>query len=90
MLEVRFSNYSKKFIKKNKASNPSLLKKIAAVIENLLKDPLPLGSKKLVGYPFYRVRLGNYKIVYKYDKEFLYITIIDKRDKVYNSLRNVE
>lgn len=80
MLEIQFSNYSKKFIKKNK-SNSALLKKIANVIEDLLLNPLPVTSKKLVGYSFYRVRVGDYRIVYKYDEKFLYVTIIDKRDK---------
>lgn len=89
MLEIQFSSYSKKFIKKNK-SNPALLKKIASVIEGLLSNPLPTNSKKLVGYSFYRVRVGNYRIVYKYDLKFLYVTIIDKRDKVYHSLKNIE
>jgi len=87
MLEVQFSNYSKKFIKNNK-SNPAL-KKIATIIEDLLSNPLATGSKKLVGYPFYRVRIGNYRIVYKYDQKFLYVTIIDKRDKVYDSLNKI-
>jgi mRNA interferase RelE/StbE len=89
MRHVNFSSYSKKFIKKNKSLNPQLLKKIAKVIEELLKDPTPGGSKKLVGYEFYRVRIGNYRIVYKYDEKFLYVTIIDKRGQVYNKLKNM-
>ena len=89
MRHVNFSSYSKKFIKKNKSSNPQLLKKIAKVIEGLVKDPMPGGAKKLVGYEFYRVRVGNYRIVYRYDEEFLYVTIIDKRGQVYNQLKNM-
>lgn len=88
MLEIKFSNYSKKFIKKNK-SNPSLSKKIAEAIKFLTLNPLPSGAKKLVGYPFYRIKIENHRIVYKYDQKFLYVTIIEKREKVYNILKNI-
>lgn len=89
MLEVRFSNYSKKFLKKNKNSDLTLVKKIIGVIDKLLLNPLPTNSKKLASYPYYRVRVGDYRIVYRHDKKFLYIALIEKRGKVYDSLKNI-
>lgn len=89
MRHINFSSYSKKFIKKNKTSNPALLNKIANTIERLLVDPCPGNAKKLVGYPFYRIRIGDYRIVYRYDDQYLYVTIIDKRGQVYDKLKNL-
>ena len=64
-----------------------MVKKLAIAVKELATNPTPNGSKKLSGYPFYRVRVGNYRIVYRYDNKTLYVTIIEKRDKVYTLLR---
>lgn len=90
MLQIEFSAYTKKFIKKNKTSNFVLIKKLGLIIKELAINPLPKGSKKLTGYPFYRIRLGNYRIVYRYDDKILYVTIIEKRDKVYTLLKKLK
>ena len=86
MLEVVFSKHAQKFIKKHKA-NTSLIKKLASSINKLRAEPIPASAKKLVGYPFYRIRVQDYRIVYKFDSTDLNIVIIEKRDKVYGLLR---
>jgi len=86
MLQIELSSYSKKFIKKNKTSNFILVKKLVSIIKELATNPLPSGCKKLTGYPFYRIRLGKYRVVYRYDEKILYVTIIEKRDKLYQAL----
>ena len=40
------------------------LKKILTRIENLRDDPRPMGCEKLSAHELYRVRQGNYRIVY--------------------------
>ena len=41
------------------------LSKIAAAFENLKHNPRPATSQKLTGKPYrYRIRKGNYRIVY--------------------------
>ena len=40
------------------------LKKILSRIETLGDDPRPVGSEKITGEELYRVRQGNYRIIY--------------------------
>lgn len=47
-----------------------LASKIAGEIVELASDPFPLNSKKLVGWHNqYRLRMGDYRIIYVVDKE---------------------
>ena len=60
--------YEKRVLKDlDKLSNHDL-RRIDRVIQSLRKNPLPLGSKKLVGeQKLYRVRQGDYRIIYTVD-----------------------
>lgn len=51
--------------------------------------PLPHDSAKFQGYDFYRVDQGEYRIIYQFDAETLYIYLIGKRndDDVYARLQ---
>ena len=60
--------------------------RIVAKIQALAADPRPRGSEKLVGYTDrYRLRQGNYRIVYLIDDEASSVTIykIGHRRDVY-------
>ena len=66
-------------------SRPDRLRVIGR-IRDLSKDPRPDGSEKLAGYDNrYRVRQGNYRIVYSIDDKASQITIykIGHRKDVY-------
>ena len=52
------------------------LKKILARMESLRDDPRPPGSTKLSGLDHYRVRQGNYRIVYKIQDTRLVVIVI--------------
>jgi mRNA interferase RelE/StbE len=52
------------------------LKKILSRIENLGSDPRPKGSEKLAGHELYRVRQGNYRIVYSIQDNELTVWVI--------------
>ena len=57
--------FFKKSVEKDFRSIPkSDLKKILIKIEQLTREPRPLGCEKLVGQDRYRVRRGKYRIVY--------------------------
>jgi mRNA interferase RelE/StbE len=44
---------------------------IEAILE-LEKDPRPVGNKKLKGRNGYRIRIGNYRVIYDiFDKELI-------------------
>jgi mRNA interferase RelE/StbE len=52
------------------------LKKILARMESLRDDPRPPGSTKLSGLDYYRVRQGNYRIVYEIQDTRLVVIVI--------------
>jgi mRNA interferase RelE/StbE len=61
------------------------LKKIVQKIQNLADNPRPSGCKKLTGEEKYRIRSGNYRILYIIEDNILiiYIVKIGHRREVY-------
>ncbi len=56
--------------------------KIVAVIELLEDDPRPVGCKKLVGSEHtYRVRIGDYRVIYDIKDDKLVILIVKIRHR---------
>jgi mRNA interferase RelE/StbE len=52
------------------------LKKILSRIEQLGNDPRPMGCEKLTGHELYRVRQGNYRIVYSIQDNELTVWVV--------------
>lgn len=52
------------------------LQRILSEIEELSSDPRPSGSEKLTGKDLYRIRQGNYRILYSIQDNQLTIWII--------------
>jgi|TARA_B110000881_G_C18486719_1_gene469557 mRNA interferase RelE/StbE len=50
--------------------------KIINKIQNLSEDPHPVGSIKLSNQEKYRLRIGNYRVLYKVEDNILTIFII--------------
>ena len=72
-----------------KSLPPKQFKQIFTAIMDLLKNPRPHDSSKLKGYPdLYRKDVGEYRIIYKFDDETVYVLLIGKRndDDVYKRL----
>lgn len=63
----------KKDVKKIPADD---LKKILDRIEALREDPRPPGSVKLSGMEYYRIRQGDYRIVYEIQDGRLIVIVI--------------
>jgi len=59
---------------------------LAAVILSLADDPRPVGCKKLKGRDGWRIRQGNYRIIYDILEDILVVDIIavGHRKDVYN------
>ena len=56
--------------------------RILSVIDGLTQDPLPPGSKKLVGVEqTYRLRVGDYRVVYSFYASALCVEIIRVADR---------
>jgi mRNA interferase RelE/StbE len=52
------------------------LKKILPRIEQLGTDPRPMGCEKLTGHELYRIRQGNYRIVYSIQDNELTVWVV--------------
>jgi mRNA interferase RelE/StbE len=55
--------------------------KIMASIAALANDPRPPGCKKLKGRSGYRIREGNYRVVYEINDKILMVTVIEAGDR---------
>ena len=68
---------AKSVLKSLKALPTSDVKKIVAAIQSLALDPFPDGCRKLSGErSTYRVRQGNYRVIYEIDGRKLRILIL--------------
>lgn len=59
--------------------------RIAKALVNLADNPFPAGAKKLPGASGYRIRVGDYRILYTVDasSNSIYISAIGHRREVY-------
>jgi mRNA interferase RelE/StbE len=89
MLKISFSSSAVKFLKKM-SGKPA--KQVKEKLESLIKNPYPNDSSKLIGYPYYRVDSGEYRIIYIVSGDILEIKIVGKRndDEVYKKLKRAE
>jgi mRNA interferase RelE/StbE len=57
--------------------------RIVAVIYYLRENPRPAGVKKLIGQEVYRIRLGDYRVLYSVDDKAKEVRIeaVRKRDE---------
>jgi len=84
MNKIKFSNASKKFLKN---CEKKLRKRILKTIEDLVENPYPPRVIKLVGKEkVFRVRVGDYRILYEFypQDKIILIVKIDKRSRVYD------
>ena len=70
--------------------HPKHGKQIAQKMQLLQENPRPQDSKQLHGYSYiyFRTDSGEYRIIYRFTEEILYIALIGKRngDEVYKQL----
>ena len=74
-----------KFLKK---SEKEIDERIFDRIEKLKVEPFPSGVKRVVGKKekIFRIRVGDYRIKYSvfYDKNIIFVSDIDKRERAYD------
>lgn len=66
--------------------------RVAEQIDALKTDPRPTGCKKLQGREdFYRIRVGDYRVVYQIEDEVLVILILRAGDRkeIYEIIRRL-
>lgn len=87
MLKIDITKSAGKLIKK---LPPKQYRQVVGTILSLRENPTLHESEQLTGYPEYlRVDIGEYRIVYRFDKETVYIAVVGKRndDEVYKRFR---
>ena len=70
--------------------NGSILERLRLAIRELKNDPRPQGYKKILGYEnLYRIRVGEWRIIYAIEDEQLIILILEigPRAGVYRELK---
>jgi mRNA interferase RelE/StbE len=83
MFTVGYSNRSKKFLK---TTDKVIAQRIIEKIEKLTEDPIIHDTKRVEGSKgLFRVRVGDYRILYEvdYGNNLIGIIKIDKRTRVY-------
>lgn len=82
MFEIILSNQASKFIKN---TDKILAKRLVHKLEALKTEPIGHDSKKIIGKELFRVRVGNYRILYavKYMENKILIEKIDHRKHAY-------
>jgi mRNA interferase RelE/StbE len=67
----------------------AIQRRIGSKINNLIDDPFPSGVKKLqTSEPMYRIRVGDYRVVYEVHSSILVVLIltVGHRGDVYQGL----
>lgn len=83
-----YNLFFKESVRKDLAAIPkSDLQRIMERIASLADNPRPLGSEKLSGQEKYRVRQGNYRIIYAIEENRLIVMVVKvgHRREVYRS-----
>jgi mRNA interferase RelE/StbE len=83
--------WKKSALKELKSLDKSVIKTLLEKIEGLKIDPRPEGTKKLKGYALlYRIRYGNYRIIYRIEDRELIIEVIrvGHRKNIYQKQMN--
>lgn len=57
--------------------SPTVQQQLSDDIEELKKNPYPVGCKKLAGISGWRIRSGNYRVIYKIQDEILLIVVLN-------------
>ena len=75
------SKAEKEFLKLPEVMRERIREKILLLEDN----PRPLGSKKLRDTEYYRIRIGDFRVLYRinYQESKIIILKIDKRERVY-------
>ena len=69
--------------------NPKQYRQVVGTVLRLLQNPEPQDASALIGYPYHRVDIGEYRIIYNVDRDVLKVFLIGKRndDEIYRTLR---
>ncbi|MHA1683515.1 MAG: type II toxin-antitoxin system RelE family toxin [Promethearchaeota archaeon] len=78
-------SWSEKAIKQLEKLPRLIAKQIYHRVDELGEEPRPAGVKKLVGFPYYRIRVGDYRVIFDIQDDKLIVLILEigHRKKIY-------
>jgi len=83
---MRQLNLSRSAAKSLRRLHGKHARQLAQKLQALVADPRPNDSKKLVGWAYFRVDVGEYRIVYMFDATVIDVLLVERRDRVYRIL----
>ncbi|MGH2729532.1 MAG: type II toxin-antitoxin system RelE family toxin [Actinomycetota bacterium] len=87
MYRVRLARRAERGLRRIRQGDPRGYERLKVAIRSLAENPLPSGTAKLTAYdpPAWRVRVGDYRIVYEiHDDELLVVVVnVAPRGEVY-------
>jgi mRNA interferase RelE/StbE len=88
MPRIELSRKGQRFIE---GLPPKHRRRIIGKIRELAANPFPPNARKLMGDEWFRVRVVEYRIIYRVVGDILRIALVGKRgdDKVYRQLRRL-
>ena len=89
MLKLNLEGRPERFVEKRPSKHRG---QIYRKLDSLCVDPFPPDSKKLGGYALLRADVGEYRIAYRVEGEFLKVYLIGKRNDndIYKRLKRLE
>lgn len=63
-----------------------IAQRLIDIVEKLADEPRPHGYIKLTGVPLYRIRSGDYRIIYNIEDDILTVFVVEigNRSEIYN------
>ena len=88
MLKLALSRAALRYVQ---TLDPRQYRQVVGTVFRLLQDPAPHDSQPLSGYPYRRVDIGEYRIIYRVEGEVLNVFLIGKRndDEIYRDMRRL-
>jgi mRNA interferase RelE/StbE len=74
MYQLVIDRYAQKQLSK---ISPPYFNRIVKAINELAAEPRPSGYKKLKGRSGYRIRIGDYRVIYTIEDKILTVFVID-------------
>ena len=74
MYQLVIDRYAQKQLGK---ISPPHFNRIIKAINELAENPRPAGYRKLTGRPGYRIRIGDYRVIYNIEDKILAVFVID-------------
>ncbi len=74
--KIQIDRHASKFLEKLREAE--LRGRLIHAIESLAEEPFPSGSQKLLGRSDqYRIRVGDYRILYRVDRDLILILVLE-------------